>query len=360
MSGAAQRAATRDAEAGAATGPAPPVRRRARNAAGAAARIAAPALAGVMERLDRKTPGRLSVLMYHRIGRHGPEDLLDPALLSATPEGFADQIAYLSAHRPLISAETLCAVRRGEADLPPGAVMITFDDGYDDFARHAWPVLHACAAPVTLFVPTAFPGHEVEGFWWDRLHAAFQRTDRRDRLSSPVGEIALSSREERAAAFVALRERLKTMPHDEAMAAVESTVNDLGGAPDVHRVLDWEALRRLAAEGVTLAPHSRTHPLMNRLPVDRAIDEARGSWTDLERQVGPTPKIIAFPAGGYDQRLVAALDEEGFELGFTTTRGSIQTATANWLELPRRNVGARSNVAVLRLQLVDRPRRSAA
>lgn len=332
---------------------------RARELATTAARKAAPGLAGLMALVDRPAPGRLAVLMYHRIGHDGGDPALDPSLLSATPEGFAHQIAFLAANRPIISADTLLAVRRGEAELPPGAVMITFDDAYADFAEHAWPVLRACSAPVTLFVPTAFPDRVTGGFWWDRLHAAFRATDRRDPLPTGAGPLPLESVAQRSAGFAALRDWIKTLPHDDAMAAVDAATAGLGGAPDVHRVLGWDELRRLASEGVTLAPHTRTHPLMNRLPLARAIDEARGSWEDLERNIGPTPKILAYPAGGYAPAVVGALADEGFEAAFTTRRGSNEIGGTPWLELARRNVGARSSLDVLRLQLMTpfaRPR----
>ena len=50
-------------------------------------------------------------------------------------------------------------------------VVAFFDDGYLDFAEHAWPTLQSLGIPAVLFVPTAFPDHPGPGFWWDRLYA---------------------------------------------------------------------------------------------------------------------------------------------------------------------------------------------
>ena len=47
---------------------------------------------------------------------------------------------------------------RRDAAAARGAVLVTFDDAYADFAEHAWPVLRAHGISPLLFVPTAFPG----------------------------------------------------------------------------------------------------------------------------------------------------------------------------------------------------------
>ena len=90
----------------------------------------------------RLTAGTLAVLTYHRIGRperrparHGQRD----AGGLRAPDGVAGaQRAGRSR-----STTSLAAPRRRRAPLRAGAVLVTFDDAYADFAEHAWPVLRA-------------------------------------------------------------------------------------------------------------------------------------------------------------------------------------------------------------------------
>jgi peptidoglycan/xylan/chitin deacetylase (PgdA/CDA1 family) len=317
-------------------------------------------LVELLERLDRRAAPLLPVLTYHRVEE--PERVApdDPSLLSATPTEFERQMEYLAAHRRVLSLEELLALRRGRMELPPGAVAVTFDDAYEDFAEHAWPVLRRLGLPVTLFVPTAYPDRPELAFWWDRLHAALAGTGRRERLISPLGHLPLGRARERAEAFVALCDWVKAMPHERAMAVVDEFERQLGAPAAAGKVLGWAQLRELAAAGVALAPHTQTHPRLDQLPLDRAREEIEGSAADLRREIGHSPPVLAFPSGGHSDALVEWLPDAGFELAFTTARGSNDPRTADWLRLRRINVGRRSGLPAIRAQLLSLPERARA
>ena len=310
-------------------------------------------LIDLLERLDRSSAPRLTVLMYHRIDDPSRSPTLDPSLISTTPAEFERQMAYLGARRPVLSLADLLAIRRGERELTPGSVMVTFDDAYRDFAEHAWPTLRRHDIPVTLFVPTAFPDQPTRHFWWDRLHHALRVSSRREPLRTPAGLLSLATDHDRDEAFRALRDWIKASPHAQAMEAVDHLVDDLGTSEPESTVLGWDSLRELAEQGVVLAPHSRTHPLLHRLPLEEAQAEVLGSLSDLEREIGSPPRAFAFPGGGESDDLVRWLSEAGFEVAFATTRGGNKASSIDWLRLNRVNVGRRSSLPVIRAQLLS-------
>lgn len=309
-------------------------------------------LVSLLERIDRGSHGLLTILTYHRIDALDARPELDPALISATPREFDRQMAWLAANaRPLSLAELL-EVRRGRARPPPRAVLVTFDDAYGDFAEHAWPALRGHGVPATLFVPTAYPASGA-GFWWDRLHAAFAGTERRDAIVTAAGRFALATREDRVRAHRALTRWVVRSPHADAIAEVERIVTTLGAPEPGRAVLGWEALRAMAAEGLTLAPHARTHARLDRVPLERAREEIVGSRDDLVRETGRCAPALAFPGGGHDRSLRAVLAEEGFEVAFTTRRGANDLARPDWLGLRRTNVGRASTLPVIRAELLS-------
>ena len=118
-----------------------------------------------------------------------------------------------------------------------------------------------------------------------------------------------------------IRDWLKTLDHDEAMREVDRIVEELGardGAPDedpariAPAILGWDDLRTLARDGVTLAPHTRHHPLLDRIPLETAIEEIAGSHADLEREIGPLapiPRVLAYPSGAHGGSAVTAARE---------------------------------------------------
>jgi peptidoglycan/xylan/chitin deacetylase (PgdA/CDA1 family) len=302
-------------------------------------------------------PGRwLTVLTYHRIAdRSRDADDLDPALVSAGPVEFERQVAWLASNAAPVSLDDVLAVQAGDAALPRRAVLVTFDDAYRDFAEMAWPVLKAHAVPATLFVATAFPGRRGHGFWWDRLHRALVRTERRKPLSTPAGPLPLATAADRERTHRALAAVMHVLPHDDAMTSLDEVLALVGDAEPVCPVLDWPHLRGLAADGVAVAPHTRTHARIDRVTAERARAEIAGSRGDLERELGRCPPAFAFPAGGHDERSAALLADEGFTVGFTTRRGVNDVARADWLRLRRSNVGRRSTLPVLRAQLMPLP-----
>ena len=290
--------------------------------------------------------GRLAVLTYHRIGdpAAGP-----PGIVSATPAVFERQMRWLAGTGRAVALADVLAAARGEALLPARAVLVTFDDAYRDFADAAWPVLRHLGIPVTLFVPTAFPGHPMRTFWWDRLFAAVRDGHGLPRAGGV--DLPLGSPHERLEAYRRLRDEVKALGHDEAMAHVDRLVAALGGSRGRSEVLDWDALRGLAAEGVTLAPHSRTHPLLDRLPPERLAAEIGGSLEDLARETGCRTPAFAFPGGGLSDAAVRAATEAGIELAFTTERGVNPLPAPDWMRLRRINVGLRTSARMLRAEL---------
>lgn len=320
----------------------------------AGTRIARPLLdaaAAVLEPVGRRGPDQLAVLTYHRVDDPAARPYLHPGLVSATPDAFAAQLRELARRATPVGLDDVRAAVRGDRRLPSRPVLVTFDDGYVDFAEHAWPALRGLGIPATLFVPTAYPGEPGRRFWWDRLSHALRTTDRPSiAVDGTVHE--LRDEPSRLAAFRRLRDIVKATEHRAAMDRVDGWCDELGLPDAPSAVLDWDALRALAADGVTVAPHTRTHPLLTRLDASTAAEEIAGSTSDLEDELGPTPPVFAYPSGAHDDAVAAIVGGLGIELAFTTVRGHVDLRTPDALRLRRINVGQATTPALLRLQLL--------
>ena len=311
--------------------------------------------AAVLDRALPRRRGVLTILTYHRVDEPSARPDLMPSLVSATPAAFAAQVDLVARQfAPVSLGDVVEALDRPDR-LPQRAVLMTFDDGYRDFADNAWPVLRAAAVPVTLFVATAFSADPERHFWWDRLWAAVSRAEGHAPIETPAGTLAVGPDQARST-VATLRNWLKGLDHDEAMREVDRIVGELDhpAVTSAPAVLDWDALRRLAAEGVTLAPHTRHHPLLDRVPVDRAIEEIALSHTDLGREVGqvaPIPRVLAYPSGAHGGSAVVAARQAGMDLAMTTDRGGNDLRRVDPLRLRRINVGGRASVPLVRAQL---------
>jgi len=294
----------------------------------------------------------LRVLTYHRVMDLAHPERPRPASVSATPEAFARQMQHLARRFRVVSAPEVLSAFRGETTLPQRAVLVTFDDAYHDFGEYAWPVMRRLGLPATVFVPTAFPDSAHREFWWDRLHRVF-RSPVRQAVSHPrLGRHSLSTPDERSAVVRRLERLVKSMPHEDAMRMLDDVCEQLGDAGAQRScVLGWNDLRSLAADGVALAPHTRTHPALSRVSPERVREEVRGSRIDLERETGSTLPLFSYPYGSHDDTVTAILAEEGIEVAVTCIDGHSQVGSTEPLRLRRTNISRRTTDLVFRARL---------
>jgi peptidoglycan/xylan/chitin deacetylase (PgdA/CDA1 family) len=306
----------------------------------------------ILEQANGGHQNLLRVLTYHHID-YPSSDPTAYHRVTVTPEDFDRQIQYLAEnYHVLTMAELLDAYQNGTS-LPANSAMVTFDDAYEDFAEYAWPILKVHQVPVTVFVPTAFPDNPERTLWWERLHQALYRTIHKEILIHS-GQIPLRNEQQRKSAFDQFRKMIKSLPHDEAMDWIEEICAQLQVSPEKNKVLGWDALRRLAQEGVTLGAHTRNHPMMDQISLKVAEEEIEGSLSDLRREIGEVLPIFAYPGGRFNREVESVLKAAGVFIAFSTTRGINDMSKPNWMRLhrikrwsPDDNANLTSSIAIL-------------
>jgi peptidoglycan/xylan/chitin deacetylase (PgdA/CDA1 family) len=294
----------------------------------------------------------LRVLTYHRVSEPEEYPHLSPSVLSATPGAFREQMRFVASAYTPVSIQTVLDCLDTGKPLPPRAVLITFDDAYQCFERYAWGTLKELGVPVVLFVATAFPDDPTRCFWWDRLYHALLTTHEK-RITSLDVCLPLRTTADRVHAHKALRAQVKSLPHEDAMQLVDRLCSQLQVTDCAdNNVLGWSALKQLAAEGVNLGAHTRTHPLLSQISEAEAEEEAVGSLCDLRQQVGNVLPILAYPSGGATPKIATRLRRAGFRMAFTTTRGPNRIGHADPLLLKRNNVSRNTSLNLMRVQLL--------
>lgn len=97
---------------------------------------------------------KVPILMYHYIGNNpNPADTARNSL-EVTPDKFEEQMKYLKDNGyNSISLDTLYPALKGQTTLPSKPVILTFDDGYEDFYTNAYPILLKYGLHATVFIP---------------------------------------------------------------------------------------------------------------------------------------------------------------------------------------------------------------
>jgi peptidoglycan/xylan/chitin deacetylase (PgdA/CDA1 family) len=308
-------------------------------------------LASMVDGLPLAGKSLLRVLTYHRVDHPNSRPDLDPLLISAVPEQFDFQMKWLSKRFDVVSVDDVLGFVGGCGKLPKRPMLITFDDAYQDFLTHAVPVLKKYSLPSVLFVPTAYPSMLVQSFWWDRLYCGLIASRHVGTITTILGRIALEVATDRLSVFKQLKAALKRLPHEAMLAEVQSIERQTASRGPARAVLTWEELRSVSKAGVTLAPHTHTHPLLDRVSTKQAIEELRTSRQVLEAETGNCPPVFAYPSGHFDDSIVSALEAEQFALAFTTVRGLNKLDVEHPLKLRRNNVGRNTPDGLLLAQM---------
>jgi len=286
---------------------------------------------------------RAGILVYHRVA----ETSFDPYGLAVSPGHFLQHLRYLKQHYHIVSVEELleqwsCRSYRD------GTVAITFDDGYADNLRTAYPIAKQCEVPITVFV-TIQPILRNALFWWDELALyIFQQpvpaslsvvSDSGERCSVHIATVA-----ERRAACEQLHAFLKHMSEDARQRIVATPRFELisdDGKLMVGQPLTMAELKEFAGlPSVSIGAHTMTHPVLRTLSIESQSKEMVSSKRILEELVGESISIVAYPFGksgdiSRDTKRLAA--KAGYRAAFTTT-GKPVLPSSDPYSLPRLSI----------------------
>ena len=85
--------------------------------------------------------------------------------------------------------------------------------------------------------------------------------------------------------------------------------------------MTWSMVEEMAAAGMRIEPHSKTHPDLRGQHRDYVIYEILGAQESIAARVGYTPRYFCYPGGSYDETTLAVLQELNFWGAVTTTHG---------------------------------------
>ena len=120
---------------------------------------------GLTSALWRFLPSRLYCFNFHRVGNPDSTDY-SRNVFSCTEQRFEEHVAMLKDKFQIVDLDFLSRQgSRRESDRP--LALITFDDGYVDNYRVAYPILRH-GVPAVFFIPTNYV-NSVQLPWWEEI-----------------------------------------------------------------------------------------------------------------------------------------------------------------------------------------------
>jgi len=275
------------------------------------------------------------ILLYHRVA----EGFADPWSLCVSPTNFREHLAVLAARgvRPLDALVEDVAGGR-----PRRAPVVTFDDGYADFADAALPGLRAYGIPATLFVVSGALEASRE-FWWDELErvllipAALPPSLAID-LGGTCFAWDVATDRDRRALYHALHRRIGRLAGATRTAVLDAPAQWAGVAPGcrpTHRPLDAVTLAAVARDPrITIGAHTVSHSYLGALPADEQEREIVGGKRALEAIVGAPVRHFSYPHGDHEPETVACVRAAGFDAACGTDAEPV-VGPVDRFDLPR-------------------------
>ena len=284
--------------------------------------------------VDAAAGNRLSILIFHRVlPRPDPlfPDEIDAAQFDRLMTLVAGGYNVLSLGRALPLLAT--------SQLPPRALVITFDDGYADNAEIALPILRRHGLVATFFVASGF----LDGgrMWNDTVIECLRRTDRDsvDLGDFGLARFATTTTGERRAAIAALLPRLKYLAltgREDALVRLR-TLTAAAALPD-DLMMTSQHLQAMHVAGMEIGGHTTNHPILTALSDADARAEIDGGRRRLQELLDAPIDVFAYPNGrpgrDYDARHVAMVRELGFRGAVSTAAGAALPG-ADLFQLPR-------------------------
>lgn len=270
------------------------------------------------------------ILIYHRV----IELPIDEYRLAVSPKNFAHHLKIIREKYTPISLSGLADGLINGHPLPRRSVAITFDDGYADNYRFAWPLLEACPVPATIFV-TSGQVNSPREFWWDDLERILLSAERLPellclRLQGGTRSWPTATADQRRTAFKEIHQLLRPLAGQERRRILEELA-DWAGCGQAGRAenlaLKTDELARLSrSQWVEIGAHTQTHPVLSAQSAQVQFSEIVESRKELAALLGKPIRTFAYPFGhaeDFTPETVEIVKAAGFTAAVTTTPGAV-------------------------------------
>jgi len=243
--------------------------------------------------LRRRNKRKLMILCYHRVVEKDESDNIKINGMYTDIESFDREMKLLKRYYQPVSEKNIMDALDGNTELPDYAVWVTLDDGYRDNYANAWPILKKYGIPVTIFLTTGFINREA-------------------------------------------------VPYFENKSADEL-------------FLDWEEIKRMCEENVSIGAHTMTHPILTTLPDKEIEKEIRGSRDEIERKINKKVISFAYPngkKGDYDQRCADIAEKSGLKIAVTLENGINAVVSDSRMVLRRICISSNDSIGYIRFKFI--------
>ncbi len=289
------------------------------------------------------TRGVGGIFMLHHVSPQKPADFEPNRILRITPDFLKAVISQVKAAGFDIVSLDEASFRMNEGLFDRPFVCFTFDDGYIDNARYAYPIFREQNLPFAIYVSSDY----ADGFgdlWWLLLERVLsQREQLTLKVAGRARHYSLVTSELKYQAFHEIYWWLRSINENDARSTVRELCRQTGidaQAMCNELLMNWDEIRDLARDPlVTIGAHTKGHYALARLPAAQAFAQMSGSIARVEQEIGQPCRHFSYPYGcehSAGEREFNFARELGLNSAVTTRKGPVFARHGEaMMQLPR-------------------------
>jgi peptidoglycan/xylan/chitin deacetylase (PgdA/CDA1 family) len=287
------------------------------------------------------------IVGYHRVvenfndaARHAiPSMLTSTAMLER-------HVDWLAKNYRLLSLDELGQELAAGSHSRKRAAAITFDDGYGDVYRNAFPILKRKGIPAAVFVVSGVVGTNHMQVY-DKLYLLLSQLQTKTRSVAKTMAMILPRAGVRCPELRRLHDTdstllnvltalLTTLPQRDickVLNVLESEIHVEKSVFEELAPLSWPMIDEMHRNGITIGSHTISHPLLTQESDQRIETEIADSKLDLETRLKSDVKHFAYPDGRFNSTVVDRVKSAGYQFAYGICRA--RDARHPLLTIPR-------------------------
>ena len=206
-------------------------------------------------------------------------------------------------------------------------LLITFDDGYADNFKHAYPVLKKHNIPFTIYVTTSFPDNSSI-LWWFVLEDLILENNNIIVNDNQIFKCDTFKSKNRA--FISLRNMILALPQQELQKKLSEIFchYDIDWhEPSKKYCMSWDQIINLSKDdNVTIAGHTQNHLALKGLEHDLIIKEIVKGNQIIENRIKKKVMHFSYPFGSSNEinkNVCSIVKQLDLKTATTTMTGNI-------------------------------------
>lgn len=277
--------------------------------------------------------------LFHRVSEE--KDELWPPM---HPQLFKKVIHHLIKNYEVVQLESFLQNNFSLKSKKP-LVTISFDDGYKDNIDIAAPILKECNCAASFYVVTQCIDENLPT--WTYMVDYFFQQERNtielpnDFVLPKFFKLKWQTKEQGILLGRRVKLWMKALQNNQRVWVLNQLQKQ---SPQVklpaNYMMSWDEVKQLYNAGFYIGSHSHTHPVLTSLTNEDEIKfEMETSRIILEKHLKYKPLTISYPIGSFDERVVKAAEEAGYNYGLVLKQRFFYTNKDNVFAIPRIELG---------------------